>query len=378
MYRICFAITLAVVFAASAPAKAAAAEGMAADVPHFVQRAMVLGPAAAHQKMYLVVHLKYPNPSAVDAFVRVVHDPASPEYRHFLSPAQFDAAFSPTATTYALVLRALTRAGFQIYRTYPNRKVIDVISDVTTVESYFNTLIERYGYFGKTFYANTVPARMPAELRGAVLSVCGFNDHDRLLSDLRMSLAPRSFGTQTARRPSGFTRLLAQSTGPNPAPSGQFGPREIQIGYDYPEVSNAAIDGNGSKGRATIAIETAFDYSDNDLQDYWTMFNVSRSLTPGAGQPYVYRKIVDCPTCGGQGVPAPDENVETTVDVQQSSSNAPGANVLVYEGTDNLLTTFDDIYAQVVQDPRVDVVTTSWGICESDENTNEHRDGPRG
>ena len=81
------------------------------------------------------------------------------------------------------------------------------------------------------------------------------------------------------------------------------------------------------------------------------------------------RKYVDDPV--DQGLPAPGQNDETTLDVEQSTSNAPGANVLVYEGVDPLNSTFDDIYEMTAIDPRVDVVSTSWGSCEAGADPNE-------
>ncbi|HYK53310.1 MAG TPA: S53 family peptidase, partial [Candidatus Eremiobacteraceae bacterium] len=106
------------------------------------------------------------------------------------------------------------------------------------------------------------------------------------------------------------------------------------------------------------------DYMDSDLTGFWTMGNVTRD--PGA---YVFRVLID--NSSGQGIFNADQSEETTADVEQSTSNAPGANVLVYEGVDNLLSTFDDVYEAVVNDKRVDVVTTSWGLCEIDEDINE-------
>lgn len=345
-------------------ASASVTDGVAANVPRFVQQARLVGTSAATQRINLAVHLAFPNPARVDDFLRVVDNPASPEFGHYLTPAQFDAAFAPSVATYRSVENQLRGAGFYIYRTNANRKMIDVVGTVRQIDAYFNTMIENYVSQGHVYYANTMPARIPDSLRGTLAAVSGFNNHDSLHPDLRFSQAPRAFGIPGKR-------FVLQNSGLNPAPAGQFGPLEIETAYNYPEVVKSAINGNGSSGHATIAIETAFDYLDNDLNDYWTMFNVQRTLTPGMGQAYVHRQIVDCPQCGGMGVPAPYEATETTVDVQQSSSNAPGANVLVYEGTNNLTSTFDDVYEQTVQDPRVDVVTSSWGLCESDEDSNE-------
>ncbi|MBC5826100.1 MAG: S53 family peptidase, partial [Candidatus Eremiobacteraeota bacterium] len=72
-----------------------------------------------------------------------------------------------------------------------------------------------------------------------------------------------------------------------------------------------------------------------------------------------------------QGLPTPAQNQETTFDAEQTSANAPGANLLVIEGADALNATFDDVYETAVTDPRVAVVSTSWGSCEAGDDPNE-------
>jgi kumamolisin len=177
------------------------------------------------------------------------------------------------------------------------------------------------------------------------MSVSGFNNYSHLRSHL-----------------TGSYRTTQPFTTTNPGP---YGPKDIQTAYNESVHVNPAINGTSSTGvHATIAIETAFDYQDTDLAGFWTMSGVTRA--PGA---YVFRKLVDNPT--GQPVFNPDLSIETTADVEQTTSNSPGANVLVVEGVNNLTSTFDDVYASTVTDPRVDVVTTSWGLCEIDEDVNE-------
>ena len=57
--------------------------------------------------------------------------------------------------------------------------------------------------------------------------------------------------------------------------------------------------------------------------------------------------------------------------MEQTTANAPGANVIVYEAADTLNSTFDDMYEQTVTDSRVDVVTTSFGQCEAGADPHE-------
>ena len=124
-----------------ASAAASTSDGVAANVPHFVQSAAFRGRVAPSMPMRLVVHLAYPNPAAVDSFVRTVNDPASPMFGRYLTPAQFASAFGPSQASYAAVMGRLRAAGFVISGTYSNRKVIDVMGDAAHVQAFFGTTI---------------------------------------------------------------------------------------------------------------------------------------------------------------------------------------------------------------------------------------------
>jgi kumamolisin len=317
----------------AAPSLALTANGIAANVPQFTQVATLVGPAPPTQQIHLVFFLAYPNQSAVDSFTQAVNDPTSPEYGAFLTPDQFAADFGPSGSTYSTVEYAILGTGMTIVEAYANRKVIDVVATVAQADAYFQTVINQYSYHGVTYYSNALPAEIPSALRGIIMAVSGFNN---------------------------FARHVAQPpavSNPLTTPLG-FGPLDIQTAYNEPYHVNRTLSGSG----VTVAIETVYDYLDGDAQGYWSTYGVSRSG-------YLERVYVDDPV--NQGLPAPGQNDETTLDVEQASSNAPGANVLVYEGVDPLNSTFDDMYEMTAIDARIDVVTTSWGSCEVGADPNE-------
>ena len=317
----------------SSTASALSVDGIAANVPQFTSAATLLGPAPATQRIHLVFFLAYPNPQAVANFAQTVNDPSSPQYGAFLTPDQFAASFGPSGNTYSTVEYVVLGSGMTIATAYANHKVLDVVATVGQADAFFATVINQYSYRGVTYYANAIPAHVPSALRGIVMAVSGFNN---------------------------FARHVAQPpaiNNPVSTPFG-FGPADIQTGYNEPVHVRSALTGTG----VTIAVETAYDYLDGDVQGYWGTFGVSRTG-------YLIRKFVDDPV--NQGLPLPGQSDETTLDVQQTTSNARGANVIVYEGVDPLNSTFDDIYEQTAIDPRVDVVTTSWGSCEVGSDPNE-------
>jgi kumamolisin len=296
-----------------------------AHVPKFIKVAQETGPENPLQLLTLAIHLRYPDERAVHQFVEKVSNPRSPSFGAFLTPGQFTKSFEPTGHTYSTVEYVLTGAGGSLLETFTNNKVLVVALPVLAADVLFGTTINQYSLNGKTYYANGTPAYLPSLLKGLVRSVSGFTNYPT-----RGASPPWPLG----------------------APG--IGPVQIETAYDEPIAVNPQLNGSGT----TIAIATAGDYEDSDVAGYWSTYGVTRmgSLTriPVAGSQLRRRGLLHAPMLGP----------ETTLDVEQTTSNAPGANVEVYEGSDTLGTTFAAIYADIVDDPNVDVVTTSFGACE--------------
>ena len=315
-----------------AAASALPTDGIAADVSAFTRVATLVGPASPTQKVRLVVHLAYPDPAGVEAFARAVNDPGSPEYGAFLTPDRFAANFAPSSHGYSTVEYVLLGSGMQILDVYPNRKVIDVIATVAQADALFSTVIQTYSYHNVLSYANGKPASIPKALDGLIVAVAGFDD----------------FARKTARPPA-----VAR-----PQLGGGYAPVDIATAYDAPRRVDPRLDGRGT----TIAIETAYDFLDSDVAAFWQAFGVRRS----GG---LARAFVDDPLHVGTVVPG--QTMESTLDVEQTSAGAPGANIVVYEAADALNATFDDLYERTVIDPRIDIVSTSWGSCEIGDDRSE-------
>ncbi len=78
------------------------------QVPSDVTR---LGPVPGDQTLKLDVGLAGQDPTGLAAAVTAVSTPGSPEYRHYLTPAQFAAAFGPSAAEVAQVSSSLRVQG---------------------------------------------------------------------------------------------------------------------------------------------------------------------------------------------------------------------------------------------------------------------------
>ena len=129
------------------------------------------GRRAAAAPVRVAITLRYNHQAELDRFVAQVSDPHSGMYRHFLTPAQFNAYYAPTAEQEASVVRELQNAGFTIVQRFPNRTMVDATAPSAAVERFFGTEIHtvQQGKYGER-YANVKPATVPAAISPYVLT----------------------------------------------------------------------------------------------------------------------------------------------------------------------------------------------------------------
>ncbi len=136
-----------------------------------------LGPAAASTPMHLVVSVSRPDVAGEKALLAAEHDPASPSYRQFLTPAQFAARFGVPASQRAAVTDYLTGGGLSLDAVSVAGDEYSVHGTAAQVASVFNTSFHNYRYNGTTFLANTSAPISPAGL--GITNVIGLNTLQR-------------------------------------------------------------------------------------------------------------------------------------------------------------------------------------------------------
>jgi len=136
-----------------------------------------LGPAAASTPMHLVVSVSRPDVAGEKALLAAEHDPASPSYRHFLTPAQFADRFGVPASQRSAVTDYLTGGGLSVDSVSVAGDEYSVHGTAAQVASIFDTSFHNYGYDGTTFLANTSAPISPAGL--GIANVIGLNTLQR-------------------------------------------------------------------------------------------------------------------------------------------------------------------------------------------------------
>lgn len=181
--------------------------GYAADVPR-IANIQDLGRAMPSMPVSIALTLNYRHEAELGRLVQLQSNRRSLLYHHYLSNLQFNDYFAPSVADYQRTASALTKAGFRITQTFPNRTVLDATAPAAVVERYFSTSIHRVAQAGVGIrYANARPAVIPAELRSIVGTVGGLNDLDVVKPLYQLPNPAQRFAQQQR------ARMIAQMTG---------------------------------------------------------------------------------------------------------------------------------------------------------------------
>ena len=173
-----------------------------------------LGAASPSQVMQIGIGLKAPNSSGEAALERAQQNPASPEYQHFLTPAQFDSRFGVSKTTFSRMLAWLRSGGATVIETSGARNYVEISATVKQVDGLFGTHENRYSAKGTNFLANDSAPSVPAHLD--VLAIVGLNTLDRPTTPLagahRGAAAPGSSVLGLSTAPASLPSIPGEGT----------------------------------------------------------------------------------------------------------------------------------------------------------------------
>lgn len=307
------------------------------------------GAASQGEQMDISIILKTHsyNGQSLASFVQSTEATTSANYHHFLTANEFVQDFAPSSADVKSVENFLTSQGLTVTNTYANNLVIQATGSVGAIESAFNVSINQYEHGNKTFLANSSDPQVPSSISGLILGITGLTT----FTDLKTStMNQSSYTNQTSQV------KMDASGAPAEAP-GQYGPAQVRSFYNINPLYTKAT-GQGQ----TIGIATLANFNPSDAYTYWKTYGVSTSQN----------RITVIPVDGGfpAGVHQPGAG-ETTLDVQQSGSMAPGAHINVYEAP-NTNPGFVDLFYKVASDDQVSVMSTSWGEWEGYETPAYH------
>ena len=291
-----------------------------------------LGRRSNGASVEVVVTLRFNHADELYQLVREQSDRSSSNYHRYLTSAQFDERFGPTAEQVQTVTSELQKAGFQITGVASNRLLIHATAPSVTVENYFKTEIHTVvqGSDGER-YMNVKPAFLPDALIPLVKAV-----HVDNVIVAHVGLHRDSI------------------TGPITGPDGGFTPVALANDFNFP-VQNGS-DGTGH----TAAIIIDSDVKNSDLNTFFAFFPITRTGT-------ITRESVNGAVIGHIN----GDVDETALDTETIGGLAPGANIILYLIPSLSTISINDAANQIVSDNTAEVVNMSFGGNEFKDATFE-------
>ena len=258
MKRICFAGALAVslVFCLL-PVQGAETKSLSGHVPEITRRLSSTGRLAATNELHLAIGLPLHNAAKLDALIRDLSNPASPNYRHYLSPPEFTAQFGATAAEYAALKKFAQMNGFKISRTHDSRTLLNVTARAADVERAFHLKLKKFKHptEAREFFAPDAEPTVDAAL--AVADVQGLSDYSRPRPKLlKAPLTNKSPRSGTGLNGSYFGDDFRNAYAPGTTLTGA-GQRVGLLQFDGFYANDiAAYAAGAGGGRANIPVET--------------------------------------------------------------------------------------------------------------------------
>ena len=311
------------------------------------------GAASQAAQVEILLGLNFITPNGMPNLPRFIIDtvtPGNPYYHKYLTPQEFNADYVQPAPAIAALEQYLESYGLQASQTnaqgYTANDYLYVDGTVGDVEQALSVPVNQFQYKGRSFLANTGDPQLPTSYDGYDLAtmVSGVSGLLTFNGIHAMSLNAASYsnaGAQVECQYAGY--------GDCNGPTG-LSPQDTRQIYDA---------GNLTGRGQTIAIATLAPFLTSDPPAFWSYYGVNRTGT--------LNEIGVDQTIGAGGASGSGQGgSETSLDVEQSGSMAPGANVEVYVAP-NTNNGFIDLFNAVVSgfDGTVpNVSSTSWGEAE--------------
>jgi uncharacterized repeat protein (TIGR01451 family) len=319
-------LAVAMVFVLARPALAVVTtKTLSGHVPAVVSRLSPAGELPANTNLHLAIGLPLHNQNQLQTLLQQVADPASTNYRHYLTPEEFTARFGPTEQDSQAVIQFAEANGLHVKQVHKNRMLIEVDGRASDVAQAFQVAFHTYHHpsENRDFYAPDTEPKVPSTL--PVLDIQGLNTYAQAHPRLRHN-----------------TITTAAKSG-----SGPFG---TYLGNDFRPayVPGTSLDGSGQK----VALFEYDGYLANDIAVY-----EQRSGLPPVSLTNVLLQ-------GFSGFPDPrvGGQIEVTLDIDMVIAMAPGVSqILVYEGNFQVGYLPNLVLSQIANDNSARQISCSWG-----------------
>jgi subtilase family serine protease len=320
-----------------------------------------VGAAARTHTVSVRVYLAGQNPAALDAAATAVITPGSASFRHFITPAQYDAKYAPTTAQVASVEQWLRASGMHVQSVAAGNRYVAATGQTAAAERAFGTTLRTYKHAGATVTAPDTDASVPAELAGVVLGVTGLDDQPHFQKAGVQGNPPPPAASLRATPCSQYYGQLTATVGPDgtaiPPYKGSARPWAT-CGY-LPQQFNAAYGGAADHltGKGTT-IGISLWYASPTQPADENRFDKTHGfpgLAPGQFETVMPNKPFH------RGNVCGEAQEEQAIDMTSIHDVAPAAKIKYYAAASCFDDDILDTLAQIVDDNRVSVISNSWG-----------------
>jgi subtilase family serine protease len=306
-----------------------------------LQGASYVGAATnAHLQVNVLVHQQ--NATGLAQYAQDVSNPASGNYRQFLTPAQIASRFGASQSDYNTAAQYFASQGLAVGG-WPQRMLLSVAGDQAHMQRAFGTTFGVYRRSGRTFVApRSAPhfaSAIPVDAIGHI--VAWRSNHAYMVPGIPHAGAGYAVGYSPSVVRAGFDFSGAYSKGYNGAgiTIGIIGTGPIDTGGTSGDVDldalAAATNTTGNVAHVTERPVTASDVAAGLAVSGIPTAAPTGSPQPANGFPYSGDFQTPPPVtqqCDGNLPACNPEDGEAQLDTQQTATLAPGANVYFYLG----------------------------------------------
>ena len=274
-------------------------------------------------QLNLAIGLPLRDPEALTSLLQQIYNPASPNYRHYLTPEEFTERFGPTEKDYQAVIAFAKASGFKVTAKHPNRMLVDVSASVSDIEKALHVKFQVFQHPTEKRLFHAPDTEPSLDLPVPVLGISGLDNYS----------LPRP---QLHSTPLASTQVVGTNTGSGPG--GTYMGKDFRAAY----VPGTSLDGSGQ----VVGLLQFDGYTASDITYYESL----------AGLPSITLSnvLID----GFSGKPGGKE-LEVCLDIDMAISMATNlTEVVVYMAPNP--SPWEDILNRMANDNIAKQLSCSW------------------
>lgn len=294
-----------------------------------------VGVLRSNQRMNLAITLPLRNQAELTSLLDRLYDPASSDYRQFLTVDQFTEQFGPSVQDYEAVVSFARANGFTVTDTPKNRLLVDINGTVAQIESAFHVVMTVYKHptEDRTFFS---PDREPSlNLSVPVTHIAGLNNYSIPHPKLKRAPADQPIQSHAGS-----------------GPGGAYLAGDMRAAY----YGGTSLTGSGQ----SVGLCEFDGYNMSDVTS--TFDGVSYNVP-------ITNVLIDGASSGSDG-----DDGEQVLDIVQAIGMAPGmSSVRVYiaPGTTSIGVGDKDMFNKMATDNISKQLSCSWGWSPDDTSSDD-------